>query len=84
MLQKQIKVCLLLVIKIMRDLSEKIEKKNQCSIINKFMYEKSCEQSSTSKYEKLNSNINITKILHLRFDMLCYLLESTMTLCEMH
>ena len=64
----------------MRDSSAKIENKNQCSIINKFMYEKSCYKSSTSKYEKLNSNINIPNISHLPFGMLCYLLESMMTL----
>ena len=39
------------------------------------MYEESCYKSSTSKYEKLNSNINISNILHLPFDMLCFLLE---------
>ena len=39
------------------------------------MYEKSCYKSSTSKYEKSNSNINMNNISHLPFDMLCYLLE---------
>ena len=55
----------------MRDLSEKIENKNKCSIINKCMHEKSCYKSSASKYEKLNSTINIYKVMHLTFDMLC-------------
>ena len=47
---------------------------------NKNYVLKSCYQSSALKYEKLNSNINISKISHLLFDMLCYLLESMMTL----
>ena len=64
----------------MRELSAKIKNKNQCSIINKFMYEKSCYKTSTSKYENLNSNFNISKISHLPFDMLHYLLEYMMTL----
>ena len=65
-------------------LSEKNEKKNQRSILNKFMYKKSCYKSSTSKNEKSNSNINIHKILHSPFDILCYLLESMMTQWKMH
>ena len=48
------------------------------------MYEKSCYKSSTSKYEKSNSNINISKISQLPFDMLCCLLEYMITLCAMH
>ena len=40
-----------------------------------FMYEESCYKGSTSKYEKPNSNINISKIPHLTFDMLCFLIE---------
>ena len=51
----------------MRYLLAKTEKKNQCSIINKFMYEKLCYKSSTLKNEKSNSNINISKISHLLF-----------------
>ena len=35
------------------------------------MYVESCYKSSTSKYEKSNSNINISKISHLPFDILC-------------
>ena len=38
----------------------------------KFVYVESCYKSSTSKYEKSNSNINITKISHLPFDMLFF------------
>ena len=68
----------------MRDSSAKIENKNQFSIINKFMYEKLCYKSSTSKYENTNINFNIDNILHLPFDMLCYLLEYMITLCKMH
>ena len=64
----------------MRDLSEKIKKKNQRSTINKFMYEISCYKISASKYEKYNSNINISNIMQLIFDMLCCLIESIMTL----
>ena len=75
---------LFLILGIMRDSSAKIENKNQCSIIKKIMYEKSCYKSSTSKYEKSNSNINISKILHLHFDMLCYLPEYMMTLSKIH
>ena len=67
----------------MRYLSAKFEKKKQCSIIQKYIYEKLCYKSSTSKYEKLNSNINISTIMHLPFDMLCYLLESMMARCKM-
>ena len=36
-----------------------------------FMYVELCYKSSTSKYEKPNSNINIPKISHSPFDMLC-------------
>ena len=42
------------------------------------MYEDLCYKSSTSKYEKLNSNINISKILHLPFDMLCFTVKQPM------
>ena len=55
--------------------SKKTENENQYSKIKEFMYEKLCYISSTSKYEKSNSNINIAKISHLTFDMLCYLFE---------
>ena len=48
------------------------------------MHEKLCYKSSTSKYEKSSSNINISNILPLPFDMLCYLLEYMMTLCKIH
>ena len=48
------------------------------------MYEKLFYKSYTSKNEKLNSNINISNIMHLPFDMLCYLTEIIMTLCNMH
>ena len=68
----------------MRDLSEKIESINQCSIINEFMNEKMCYKSSTSKYENTNINFNTSKISHLPFDMLCYLLEYITTLCKIH
>ena len=40
-----------------------------------FMYVESCYKSLTSKYEKSNSNINISKISHLPFDMLSFSLE---------
>ena len=45
---------------------------------------KSCYKSSTSKYEKSNSNINISEIMHLPFDTLCYLIESMTARCKMH
>ena len=44
-----------------------------------FMYEELCYKRSTSKYEKSNSNINISKISHLPFDMLCFSLENDYT-----
>ena len=44
----------------------------------KFMYEELCYKSSTSKYEKSNSNINISNISHLTFDMLFFSLEKMM------
>ena len=40
-----------------------------------FMYEESCYKSSSSKYEKPNSNINISKTSHLPSDMLWFSLE---------
>ena len=40
------------------------------------MYEESFYKSSTSKYGKSNSNINISKISHLTFDMLCFHLKN--------
>ena len=46
------------------------------------MYEKLCYKSLTSKYEKPNSNFNISKILNLPFDILRYLLEYILTLCK--
>ena len=49
-----------------------------------FVYVEFCYKNPTSKYEKSNSDINISKMLHLPFDMLCYLLEHMMTLCQMH
>ena len=48
-----------------------------------FKYVESCYNISTSKYEKSNSNIKISKISHLPFDMLCFSLEKMMTLCQM-
>ena len=44
-----------------------------------FMYEELCYKSSTSKYEKSNSNINISKISHLPFDILCVFTRKMMT-----
>ena len=46
------------------------------------MYEESCYKISTSKYEKSNTNINISKILHLPFDMLCVI--NALTICKYH
>ena len=40
-----------------------------------FLYFKSSYKSLTSKYEKSNSNINISKISHLPFDVLCFHLK---------
>ena len=68
----------------MRYLLEKIKNKNQCSSINKFMYETLCYKSSAFKNEKSNSNVNIYNILHLPFDMLCYSLDCMMVQYTMH
>ena len=67
----------------MRYLLAGTENKNQCSILNKFMYE-NCATKVQQKKEKSNSNINIFNILHLPFDMLCYLIESMMVRCKMN
>ena len=40
-----------------------------------FMYKELCYKFLASKYEKSNRNITISKILHLTFDILCYLIE---------
>ena len=58
--------------------------KNQCSLINKFMYVKSCYKRSTFKNDKSNSNNNICNILHLPFYMLFYFLKRIMIPCKMH
>ena len=47
-----------------------------------FMYVELCYKSSTSKYKKSKSNINIFKISHLPFDMFFFTLKMT-TLCQM-
>ena len=44
-----------------------------------FVYVELCYKSSTSKYKKPNSNINISKIYHLPFDMLCFKLKNDNT-----
>ena len=41
-------------------------------------------QKFNIKNKKSNCNINIYKILHLPFDMFCYLLEYIITLCTIH
>ena len=43
------------------------------------MYVESCCKNSTSKYEKSNSNIDISRIPHLRFNMLCFHLTNDNT-----
>ena len=48
------------------------------------MYGKPCYKSSTFKNEKSDSNVNITKILHLPFYMLFYSLESMMARCKIY
>ena len=62
----------------MRDLYSK----NSIMKINavQFVCVKSSYQSLTSKYEKSNSNINISKISHLPFDVLCVHLKKYDTL----
>ena len=37
-------------------------------------------QKFNKKTRKINSNINITKILHLPFDMLCFHLKNDITM----
>ena len=48
-----------------------------------FMYEQSCYKSSTSKYEQFHSNINISKISYLPFDVLCFHFNM-MTMFQIH
>ena len=55
------------------------------------MYEELCYKSSTSKYQISNSNINILKISHLTFDMLCVFtwknddtVLNALTICKYH
>ena len=48
------------------------------------MYEKSCYKSSTLKDERSELNVNIFKILHLPFDMLCYSLKIMMVRSKMY
>ena len=56
---------------------------NAVKSINLFM--KYCvTKFQHKKNDKSNSNINITKILHLTFDMVCCLLESMMLWCKMN
>ena len=45
---------------------------------------KHCVTKVQQKNEKSNNNINISKILHLTFDMLCYLLKSMMAQYKMN
>ena len=52
-LQYQKNIFNLLIIKMTRDLLARIEKMNQCSLINKFMYVKSCLKRSTLKNKKI-------------------------------
>ena len=40
-------------------------------IVVEFVYVEFCYKNPTSKYEKSNSNINISKMSHLPFDMFC-------------
>ena len=42
------------------------------------------QKFNIKKNDKSNSNVNISKILHLPFDMFCYSLESMMVRCKMH
>ena len=48
------------------------------------MYEKLCYKSSTLKNEKSNSNVNISKISHLPFDILCYSIVIMIVRCKIH
>ena len=54
-----------------------------CSIFG-FLCMKIVLQKFNIKNDKLNSNVNISKILHLPFDMLLYSLGSIMVRCKMH
>ena len=74
----------LLIPKIMRDLSAKIEKR-----INEVISTYLCIYNHVLgvqplKKDESNSNINICKILHLPFDVLYYFLIMKMIPCEMH
>ena len=68
----------------MRDFLEKIKKKNQYNLINKFMHGKLCYKNSTLKNERSNSNVDIYNISNLPIDMLCYSIESMMVQCKIH
>ena len=48
----------------------------------KIMYVRSCYNISISEYEKSKSNIKISKVSHLNFDIF-FSLKKMMTLCQM-
>ena len=52
---------------------------NQKSYVYKIVLQK-----FNIKNDKSNSNVNISEISHLPFDMLCYLPESMMVRCKMY
>ena len=45
---------------------------------------KNCAIKVQHKKRKSNSNVNISKIMHLTFDMLCYSLKMMMVRYKMH
>ena len=68
----------------MRYLVAKIENTNQCSLLKENYVFKIVLQKINIKNDESNSNINIFKILHLPFDMLCYFIESITIPYKMH
>ena len=47
------------------------------------MYVESCYNISISKYERSKSNIKISNIYHLPFDIFCFSIQKMTTLCQM-
>ena len=55
----------------MRDLSAKIENKNQCSVIKNSCLKNHVTKIQHQNMKKSNSNINISKILHYPLYICC-------------
>ena len=62
----------------------KIRKEKSMQNIQQIYEWKIVLQKFNKKNDKLNSNIDISKISHLPFDMLCYFIEIMMARYKMH